>query len=387
MKETIFWIWGALLGAGWTYKLIECALGMPKVPEISQPEWLPTEGEALSRISIIVPALNEQEKLEPALRSLLALDYPDYEVIAVDDRSTDRTGEIMDRLAREFPAKLRVVHVKELPSGWLGKPHALQKGSELATGGWLLFTDADVTFRSDTLRRAVTLATRTQADHVVLFPTLLTESWGERMMLAFLSLAFTLRRLWKVSDPKSGDFVGVGAFNMVRRGSFDALGGMHPLRMEVIEDMNLGKLTKKHGFKQVAAFADDLLTIHWARGAWGIVRNLRKNTFAFLRYSMVLTLLAILGTVLVHLGPFIGIIFAPGWSKVGFAAALFSLALFYLGIQRHIKIPAYYFLLHPLSTIMMCISLAQSAYFTIKNGGIEWRGTCYSIDELRKGLV
>ena len=275
MKETIFWIWGALLAAGWTYKLIECALGMPKVPEISQPEWLPKEGEALSRISIIVPALNEQEKLEPALRSLLALDYLNYEVIAVDDRSTDRTGEIMDRLAREFPAKLRVVHVKELPSGWLGKPHALQKGSELATGGWLLFTDADVTFRSDTLRRAVTLATRTQADHVVLFPTLLTESWGERMMLAFLSLAFTLRRLWKVSDPKSGDFVGVGAFNMVRRGSFDALGGMHPLRMEVIEDMNLGKLTKKHGFKQVAAFADDLLTIHWARGAWGIVRNLR----------------------------------------------------------------------------------------------------------------
>jgi len=117
LSETIFWIWGALLGAGWTYKLFECALGMPKVPEISQPQWLPKEGEALPRISVIVPALNEQEKLEPALRSLLALDYPNYEVIAVDDRSTDCTGEIMDRLAREFPAKLRVVHVKELPTG------------------------------------------------------------------------------------------------------------------------------------------------------------------------------------------------------------------------------------------------------------------------------
>ncbi len=384
---TFFWVWGVLLGAGWLYKLVECTLGMPKVPDVAQAEWLPEPSAPQPFVSIIVPALNEEEKLEEALTSLLELDYPNYEVIAVDDRSTDRTGGIMDRLASGAAGKLKVVHIKELPSGWLGKPHALQRGSEIARGEWLLFTDADVKFRSDTILSAIKLGLRTQADHVVLFPTLITKSWGEGMMLAFLSLAFALRRLWKVSDPRSGDFVGVGAFNMIRRQTFDALGGMLPLKMEVVEDMKLGKLVKQHGFKQVAAFADGLLTIHWARGAWGIVRNLRKNTFAFLRFSWLLTLLAIVGVALVHLGLYIGIIFAPGWSKLGFAVGLLSLALFYVGIRRHMKLSPAFFFLHPFSALMMCLALAQSAYFTLKNGGIEWRGTHYPLDELRKGLV
>jgi glycosyltransferase involved in cell wall biosynthesis len=388
LSATVFWIWGVLVGAGWTYKLFECAIGMPKVPDLARPEWLPDPGKKLPRISIIVPALNEQEKLEVALRSLLVVDYPDYEVIAINDRSTDRTGEIMDRLASENSPKLRVVHITALPERWLGKPNALQRGSDIATGEWLLFTDADVSFRPDALSRAIQLAKKCEADHLVIFPTLITESWGERMMLAFLSLAFTLRRLWKVSDPKARhDFIGVGAFNMVRRSAFDALGGMQPLRMEVVEDMKLGKLIKKHGFKQVAAFGDGLLTIHWARGAWGIVRNLRKNTFAFLGFSWFLTLLAIVGLLLVHLGLYVGIVFAPGWSKLGFAMGLLSLALFYVGIHRHLKISPVYFFLHPLSTLMMCLALLQSAYFTMKNGGIEWRGTRYPLEELRKGLV
>lgn len=384
---TVFWVWGLLLGGGWFYKLVECALGMPKVPDIANSEWLPDSSESQPCISIIVPALNEEEKLEAAMTSLLQLDYPNYEIIAIDDRSTDRTGEIMDRLASEAPNKLKVVHIKQLPAGRLGKPHALQSGTEIAKGEWLLFTDADVNFRPDTIRRAVALGLRTNADHVVLFPTLITKSWGEGMMLAFLSMAFALRRLWKVSDPRSGDFVGVGAFNLIRRTAFDALGGMQRLRMEVVEDMKLGKLVKQHGFKQVAAFADDLLTIHWARGAWGIVRNLRKNTFAFLRFSWLLTVLAILGVLFVHLGLYIGIIFAPGWSKLGFVIGLLSLALFYVGIRRHMKISPVYFLLHPLSALMMCLALAQSAYFTLKNGGIEWRGTHYPLEQLRKGLV
>jgi len=388
LSATVFWVWGLLVGAGWTYKLFESALGMPKVPDLAQPEWLPASQQLLPRISIIVPALNEEEKLEAALRSLLVLDYPDYEVIAVNDRSTDCTGEIMDRLAKENPSKLKIVHITALPEKWLGKPNALQRGSEIASGEWLLFTDADVSFRPDALSRAIQLAKESEADHLVIFPTLLTESWGERMMLAFLSLAFTLRRLWKVSDSKARhDFIGVGAFNMVRRSAFHALGGMHPLRMEVVEDMKLGKLIKKHGFKQVAAFGDGLLTIHWARGAWGIVRNLRKNTFAFLGFNWLLTLLAIAGLWLVHLGLYIGIILAPGWSKIGFAIGLLSLALFYVGIHRHLKISPIYFLLHPLSTLMMCLALAQSAYFTLKNGGIEWRGTRYPLEDLKKGLV
>jgi glycosyltransferase involved in cell wall biosynthesis len=383
----VWWVWGLLVGAAWFYKLIECAIGMPKVPDIALPEWQPDPSTPQPLVSIIVPALNEEEKLESALTSLLKLDYQEYEVIAVNDRSTDRTGEIIDRLAGGAQQKLKVVHIKQLPEGWLGKPNALQRASELAKGEWLLFTDADVSFRSDAIGRAINLAVRSQADHVVLFPTLITHSWGERMMLAFLSLAFTVGRLWKVSDPKARDFIGVGAFNMIRRSAFDRLGGMQPLKLEVVEDMKLGKLIKKHGMKQVAAFGDGLLTIHWARGAWGIVRNLRKNTFAFLRFNWILSTLSIVGLLLVHFGLYVGVLLAPGWAKVGFSVGLFSLALFYVGIHRRLKISAGYFFLHPLSVALMCIALTQSTYFTLKNNGIEWRGTHYPLDELRKGLV
>src|SRR4051812_6764885 len=148
---------------------------MPKVPDLTRSEWLPEPGQKRPRISIIVPALNEEEKLEAALRSLLVLDYSDYEVIAIIDRSSDRTGEIMDRLAKENLSKLKVVHITALPEKWLGKPNALQRGSELATGEWLLFTDADVSFRPDALARAIHLSNKTKSDHVVIFPTLLTE--------------------------------------------------------------------------------------------------------------------------------------------------------------------------------------------------------------------
>jgi glycosyltransferase involved in cell wall biosynthesis len=385
--STIYWVWGLLVGGAWFYKLVECALGMPKVPDLTGPEFAPASSGTEPRVSIIVPALNEEEKLEAALRSLLVLDYPNYEVIAVDDRSTDSTGEIIDRLAAAAPGKLKAIRIKLLPEGWLGKPHALQRGSEIATGEWLLFTDADINFRPDTLSRAIHFAMERNADHVVLFPSLILKSWGERMMLAFLSLAFAVRRPWKVSDPNASDFIGVGAFNLIRRSAFHALGGMQPLKMEVVEDMKLGKLVKKKGLTQVAAFGDGLLTIHWARGAWGIVRNLRKNTFAFLEFRWYFTLAAILLLVLFHWGPVIGLILAPGLAKIGFAVGLASLVLFYVGIGRHLHVSPLYFFLHPISTGMMCLVLAQSTYFTLKNDGIEWRGTHYPLRALRKGLV
>jgi glycosyltransferase involved in cell wall biosynthesis len=384
---TIYWVWGFLVGGVWLYKLVECALGMPKVPNIVRPEWKPDASTTRPKVSIIVPALNEEEKLEGALRSLLTLEYSNYEVIAVDDRSTDRTGEIMDRLATGSSGRCKVVHIKQLTDGWLGKPHGLQRGSEMATGDWLLFTDADITFRADTLDRAVHFGEKTNADHVVLFPRLIMKSWGERMMIAFLSLAFAVRRPWKVSDPKASDFIGVGAFNMIRRSAFDALGGMHPLKMEVVEDMKLGKLIKKKGLKQVAAFGDGLLTIHWAAGAWGIVRNLRKNTFAFLEFRWHYTLAAILLLILFHWGPLVGVILAPGLAKLGFAVGLASLAFFYFGISRHLGISPVYFFLHPISAGLICLTLFQSTWFTLSNRGIDWRGTHYPMDELRKGLV
>ena len=190
------------------------------------------------RVSIIVPARNEEETIEQALNTLLALDYDNYEVIAVNDRSTDRTGEIMERDCGKSPlsqkrengapachSDLRVIHHSELPAGWLGKTHAMWTAANQATGDWLLFTDADVLFKPDSLRRALAYAESEPADHVVLFPRMIMKRPGEYMMIAFFQTMFMFgHRPWKVADPSTDDHMGVGAFNLVRRSVYDAVG-------------------------------------------------------------------------------------------------------------------------------------------------------------------
>src|ERR1700732_4713589 len=156
------WIAGAILALVWFSRLLDAALGMPKIADISRPEWdrKPAPPGGKPRVSIIVPARNEEEHIGPALATLLKLDYDNYEVIAVNDRSTDRTGEVMDGIASTPQAggRLKVIHVAELPPGWLGKVHAMWTAAHRASGDWLLFTDADVLFRSDVLRRALAYA-------------------------------------------------------------------------------------------------------------------------------------------------------------------------------------------------------------------------------------
>ena len=144
------WIVGTVLAVAWFSRIVDAALGMPKVADICRGEWdrNPVSPSGNPRVSIIVPARNEEESIEQALTRLLALDYDNYEIIAVNDRSTDRTGEIMENLAAESSARgqLRVIHHHELPKGWLGKTHAMWTATNQAAGEWLLFTDADVMF-------------------------------------------------------------------------------------------------------------------------------------------------------------------------------------------------------------------------------------------------
>ena len=167
------WIAGCLLAAVWFSRLADAALGVPSITDISRPEWdrTPAKSGASTRVSVIVPARNEEHDIEQTLRRLLALDYNNYEVVAVDDRSSDRTGEIIGRLARSKEALgiLKVISIDELPSGWIGKTHAMWSASQQATGDWLLFTDADVQFKPDSVRRAIAYAEAERADHVVCY--------------------------------------------------------------------------------------------------------------------------------------------------------------------------------------------------------------------------
>src|SRR5271163_269947 len=386
------WIAGTILALAWFSRIIDAALGMPKVANISTAEWdrkpVAVFGDPL--VSIIVPARNEERDIEQSLARLLELDYDNYEVIAVNDRSTDRTGEIMESVAVRPAAhgRLRVIHHRELPSGWLGKTHAMWTAANEAKGQWLLFTDADVQFKPDSVRRALVYAEAEKADHVVVFPQMIMKQPGEFMMIAFFQTMFVFgHRPWKVADPKSKDHMGVGAFNLIRRSVYEAVGTYEALRMEVLDDMKLGKVVKNAGFAQRNVFGEDLISIRWARGARGVVENLTKNFFAVLSFQWWRTLIAAFGLAFLNLMPFLGVWLAHGWERLPYAIALASMFLIYLGMSWRSKVPAYYFALHPVSTVLFVYTLLRSMFLTLRNDGIVWRGTKYPLEELRKGMV
>ncbi|HEX6824518.1 MAG TPA: glycosyltransferase family 2 protein [Candidatus Sulfotelmatobacter sp.] len=416
-----FWIAGIILALAWASRIVDAALGMPSVADVSRPEWErnPVLASGNPRVSIIVPARNEEDSVEQCLRSLLALDYDNYEVIAVNDRSTDRTGEIMERVAASHrseglehsdsvqsqashfsPKKrevwhpvlsrpeLRVIQHSELPGGWLGKTHAMWTAAKTASGDWLLFTDADVLFKPDSVRRALAYAEHEHADHVVLFPRMIMKRPGEYMMIAFFQSMFMFgHRPWKVADPSTDDHMGVGAFNLVRRRVYEAVGTYQALRMEVLDDMKLGKVVKNAGFAQRNVFGGDLISIRWAHGAFGVVNNLTKNFFAVLSFQSWRTVLSAFGLAFLNYGPFLGLWLAHGWARLPYGIALISMLLIYIGMSWRSAVPAYYLLLHPVSTTLFIYTLLRSMILTLWNDGIVWRGTKYPLEELRRGMV
>jgi len=383
--QTLNWLSGMGLAATWVYHTVAARRGVSQIADLTQPEYAVGEATKLPRVSIIVPARNEAAMIENAMHSLLTIDYPDYEVIAVDDRSEDATGAILDRLKAECGSRLVVVHVRELPPGWLGKTHAMWSAARAATGEWILFSDADVVHAPEALRRAVHYAVQEQADHMVLLPTMLMESAGERMMIPFFQTMFIFAfRPWKVRDPKARDSIGVGAFNLIRRAAYEKIGTYESMRLSVVDDMRLGEKVKQAGLASRVAFGEGMVTVRWAVGARGVVQNLTKNFFAQVRYNVAFAIAASCGLLWLHLGPWLGTAFAPGWSRVGYAVVLGSVVAVYAGMGRRLKIGKGYVLLHPVASVVMVFTLLRSAAVTLARGGVEWRGTFYSLQELKR---
>ena len=382
------WIAGTLLALIWLSRVVDAVRGVPTIADIARPEWDRTPEATGNRLAVVVPACNEEDSIEQALRRLIALDYPNYQVIAVNDRSSDRTGAIMDAVAASSNGRLKVVHVTELPAGWLGKTHAMWSAARQSDSDWILFTDADVMFRPDCLRRTIAYAEAEPADHVVLLPKIIMKSAGEKMMVGFFQLLFVFgHRPWKVADPKAKDHIGVGAFNLVRRSVYEQIGTYATLKFEVVDDMKLGKVVKNAGFRQRVVFGDDLIEIRWAKGARGVVNNLTKNFFAVMSFQPWRAVGGSVAMAILNLLPFWGTFFAPGWTRIPYAVTLASMFLLYAGIWRKVEISPWYFLLHPVSTLLFIYTMMRSMIVTLRNGGVEWRGTFYPLEELKKGLV
>jgi glycosyltransferase involved in cell wall biosynthesis len=375
----------SLLAAIWVLQGLRVARGARTIPRIRN--FSPAQDSACPSVSLIFAARDEEEKLPAALATLAALDYPHLEIIAVDDRSEDATGGILDEFAGAHP-RFRAVHVSELPAGWLGKPHALQKAYEASTGEWLLFTDADVRFETSVLRRAVAMTEELQADHLTLGASVEMHGFWEKTVLTFFALAFHVaNQLDQVSNVKSKAYAGIGAFQMVKRRVYEAIGTHGRLKMEVVDDMKVGKLVKQHGFRSVVALAQEFVSVRWQAGVRNVIRGVTKNFFAAFGYNVTYAGFAVTMMLLLNVVPFIGVAAGYGWIRIlaGIAA---SVALtVHAGADIASGVSPLYALTHPIGAILFCYMIVRSAAVTLWSGGVTWRGTFYPLDELRRGVV
>jgi len=344
------------------------------------------------QLTVIVPACNEEASIAATLRSLLASSEIRLQIIAVNDRSSDRTGEIMNAVATEAEVlylnqnlenSIQIIHIKELTKDWLGKPHALAIAAELAQSEWILFTDGDVLFDPLAVSRALRYALVEQIDHLVLMPDWTMGSPGEAAMHgAMHALSTWTLHLWRVADPGARDFIGVGAFNLVRRSVYEALGGFTALRMEVLEDMRFGWKLKRAGYRQRVVLGPGLARVRWSHGAWGVIRNLEKNLFAVYRFKTATALFACFGLVIQIALP-LAALWVGGWARVGAVVLYGAIAGLYVASRKVTRVPPWYVLVYPAAAGLFLFAHVRSVVLALWRGGVLWRGTLYSLKELR----
>jgi hypothetical protein len=365
---------------------VQLALGRRRIANLR--EVPPIDPADAPMVSILVAALNEETTVAAAMEKLLALDYPNYEVVAVDDRSTDRTGEILDSLVSDQEAKLRVVHIRELPPGWLGKNHALQTAADAARGELLLFTDADIHFEPSALARAVRYMREHAIDHLAAVPRIAAPDIWTKITVHFFSFAFAVfMRPWQARDPKSKGHIGVGAFNLVRRDVYRAVGGHTRIRMRPDDDLKLGKIIKESGATQELINAAGMLEVTWYPTVREFVRGLEKNTFSSLEYNTPLTLLVCAGAVAVHIWPSAAIFVSRGLERILWRGVVALQTLLLGAIAREAGDTPLLGLGYPVAASIFTYTITAATLKTLLRGGIDWRGTHYSLEELRANRV
>jgi hypothetical protein len=381
MSAVLFWL-ALITFIGVLARVADTALGVMSLPRLDREP--PLEPAARPPLSVIFAARDEEAELERALRSLLALDYAPLEVVAVDDRSTDRTPEILARVAAEDP-RLRVIRVDRLPAGWLGKNHALRLGAEAARGELLLFTDADVVMAPTLGARAVAMLLRGGWDHLTVPPRMEMPTLASRVSGAGFGVFFNLyARPWRMPHPRSRAVAGIGAFNLVRAGAYRAAGGHDAIPLKVDDDMWLGRLLKRAGFRGVMAVAPGLLALRWYASLPDMIRGLTKNMFAGQNYRVPVVVGATLALLLVFVWPPLSLPFVAGWTLALNAASTLLLVALFGGGAVHQRMSPLFGLAFPITTLLFVFIIWRSMLVTLRQGGVEWRGTHYPLDQLRR---
>jgi glycosyltransferase involved in cell wall biosynthesis len=368
------------LGAAW--EVMRGNRRLPRLAALDRPapaRW--------PRVSLVFAARNEGRTVGAAVPTMLALDYPDLELVAVDDRSEDDTGRVLDALAAREP-RLRVDHVRALPPGWLGKNHALHHGAAQATGDWILFTDADIHFSPDALRRAVAFAEAEGLDHLAATPRLHGHGGALGVCVAAFSLVFAMfLRPWRIADPRSAAHGGIGAFNLVRAATYRRLGGHEPIRLRPDDDIRLGKLMKSGG-RSAFALGAGALSVAWYASVGELVRGLTKNTYAGVDYRAWMILGGVAAHVLFFLWPLAALFLAPtGVERALAAAAVAVMLAVAIDNTRFDGGRWWHGALFPLGLLVLDYVMLRSMVVTHWQGGITWRGTHYPLAELRRNRL
>ncbi|WP_260631471.1 glycosyltransferase family 2 protein [Neobacillus niacini] len=336
-------------------------------------------------LSVIVAARNEEGEIKASILSQLEQTYKNVEWILVNDRSTDSTGYLMEELQQE-DSRISVVHIEELPEGWLGKNNALYRGYLQASGKWLLFTDADVKFEKEAFAKALRYFERHKLDHLTAAPNLSAKKFWLKTFVAFFLFGFSyFKRPWAANNPKSRIGTGIGAFNLVSKASYKAFGTHEKVKLRPDDDLQLGMRMKQAGYRQRIVTALKLIEVEWYGSLKEAFVGLEKNTFAGLQYRVSMVLFAIFGVFVTNVLPFITL-FSPDKILAFLSLGIILLSgIHYVLVIKKMTIfsPAMFFVL-PVTALLFIYCIIRASLLTFKRGGIMWRGTIYKLSELRE---
>lgn len=372
--------------------LIACCVAMTRVlwglSQIAKlASLVPCSNEEAVSLSIIVPARNEQLDIEEAVRSLLQQDYPAFELIVVDDRSTDRTPEILRRLSKE-DSRLKVVRIDTLPAGWLGKNHALHVASQQVASEFVLFTDADIVYQPQALRQAISMVRMHQLDHLavvpeVVMPNALLKSFAVTFSIFFLQYF----RPWAARNSASNAYIGIGAFNLIRTNVLGHVGGLEKLRMRPDDDVKLGRVIKMAGFRQDVAIGTDTIGVRWYRSLREVIRGLEKNAFSGVDYRISVTVVSSLMALTLNVWPFVAVLVTAGDVQLINGLVGLLMVTFVTWTSWQMKSGWWSGLLFPVTVSIFVYIQWRTMLLTLWRGGISWRDTFYSLDELKRNVV
>ena len=380
-------VWAFLLAGGFFYWLLQFIAAIRTIRRVSVMEDM--SDKSLSEwpmVSVIMPARNEEKTMREALDLRLTDDYPNIEYIIIDDRSTDQTGEIIDAYAGK-DLRVRPLHVRELPEGWLGKLYAMDQGAREARGDWLLFSDVDVHVAPGTVKRAVAHAERKNIDHLAILPELYSVSFFVDILnTIFLRIISLGVKLWEVEDPNSKAAAGVGSFNLVRRSAFDRSGAFEAIRLDHGDDVALGQLLKETGSQQKLLNGRNQVGVFFYRSLCEAVSAAERPTYSAMgRFSFLR--LFFVGWVLLwlELSPYFAVVpFGIPYNCL-FAVLMIALSLATpLLLNRWYHRPLWSIFFTPVGSLIIAFTIWRSGFLGALRGGVYWRGTFYPTEMLRK---